>query len=145
MAETLALDTNCVIAALCAWHPHHHQASDRVRRERALGTRLVIASHSMVEVYAVLTRLPPPHRLAPADAVYLLTANAGLWQVAPALPVDRVWQLLQNCAAQQTLGGQVYDAVIAQTVKIHGAAAILTLNLRHFEPFRTPDFAVLAP
>ena len=36
---------------------------------------MVIPAHSLVESYAVMTRLPAPHRVAPADAVQLLREN----------------------------------------------------------------------
>ena len=36
---------------------------------------LAVAAHALVETYAVLTRLPAPHRLAPADAWTLIDTN----------------------------------------------------------------------
>ena len=35
----------------------------------------MVAAPALVEAYAVLTRLPPPHRLSPADALALLEAD----------------------------------------------------------------------
>ena len=50
-------------------------AAQALERRLTAGDRLVVAAHALVEAYAVLTRLPAPHRLAPADAWALLAAN----------------------------------------------------------------------
>ena len=62
-------DTNCMIAAVCTWHEHHERAADEIERRIERGETLCIAAPTVVEAYAVLTRLPPPYRLSPADAL----------------------------------------------------------------------------
>src|SRR6266508_3274050 len=70
-----ALDTSCMVAAVCTWHERHLAAVGAIERRLERGGRLAIAAHALVETYAVLTRLPAPHRLAPADAWALVKAN----------------------------------------------------------------------
>jgi len=70
-----ALDTNCIVAAVCDWHEDHAAAAAAIEGRLARGEQRVVAAHALVEAYAVLTRLPPPHRLTPADAWTLLEAN----------------------------------------------------------------------
>lgn len=69
------IDTSCIIAVLCAWHEHHDRATRSVEQRLNEGGTLVIAAATLIEAYAVLTRLPPPHRLSPSDSGALLMAN----------------------------------------------------------------------
>ncbi|MDQ2979137.1 MAG: hypothetical protein M3R62_07945, partial [Acidobacteriota bacterium] len=60
---------------MCAWHEHHAAAAGEIEKRLATGQKMAVAAHALVEAYAVLTRLPPPHRLAPEDAHAVLEAN----------------------------------------------------------------------
>lgn len=53
-------DTNCMIAAVCTWYEHHEWATEEIERRLERGETLCMAAHTLVEAYAVLTRLPPP-------------------------------------------------------------------------------------
>jgi predicted nucleic acid-binding protein len=68
-------DTSCMIAAVCSWHEHHEAAADEIERRLAGRAKMIVAAPALVEVYAVLTRLPSPHRLSPQTAVSLLENN----------------------------------------------------------------------
>ena len=70
-----ALDTSCMVAAVCGWHVRHAAAAAEIERRLDRGERMAIAAHAIAETYAVLTRLPAPHRLAPSDAWTLVRAN----------------------------------------------------------------------
>ncbi|MCX6544010.1 MAG: PIN domain-containing protein [Acidobacteria bacterium] len=132
-----ALDTNCLIAAVCTWHDRHRQAAAEIGRRLDAGERLVVPAPALVEAYAVLTRLPAPHRLAPGDAWTLLESNF----VKPAHSVQ-IWapsaktypRLLRGLAAQSVAGGRAYDAVIGECAREAAAQTLLTFNRRHFDP-----------
>jgi predicted nucleic acid-binding protein len=132
--SVIALDSSCMVAAVCSWHERHTVVAAEIERRLAARGRLSIPAHALVEAYAVLTRLPAPHRLAPADAWALLSANfvepAKL--VALAGPAHAV--LLARLAAAGTGGGRTYDALIGGQAATAGADVLLTLNPRHFEP-----------
>ena len=68
-------ETSCLVAALCVWHEHNERAAREIERRLDRGESLVVAAPALVETYAVLTRLPSPHRLSPADSRALLEAN----------------------------------------------------------------------
>lgn len=53
-----------MIAAVCAWHEHHTRATEEIERRLSRGEEMIVAAPALVEAYAVLTRLPPPHRLS---------------------------------------------------------------------------------
>lgn len=125
------LDTSCIIAALVDWHEHHDAAAREISSRLEAGGRLVVAAPALVEAYAVLTRLPAPHRLSPDDALALLDANfAGHALVA--LDAASYRALVSGAPARSIAGGRTYDAVIANCAVRAGAGVILTFNERHF-------------
>ena len=91
MAACFAADTSVIVASLLTWHEHH--APSRRALETAMDDApLVIPVPALVESYAVLTRLPAPHRLSPRDAHVLLRENFAHWEhglVAFKLPLDQ--------------------------------------------------------
>jgi predicted nucleic acid-binding protein len=133
--SVIALDSSSMVAAVCSWHERHAVvAADIERRLDTRRSRLAIPAHALVEAYAVLTRLPAPHRVAPADAWALLMANFVQPAEVMALEGPAHAALLARLAAAGTGGGRTYDALIAEQAAIVGADVLLTLNPRHFEP-----------
>ena len=124
-------DTSCIIAALVDWHEHHEAAAREISSRLAAGERLIVAAPALVETYAVLTRLPAPHRLSPGDALALLDANLFGHSLV-ALDAASYRALVSNAPAQSIAGGRTYDAVIARCAVRAGAEVILTFNERHF-------------
>jgi len=143
-ADTLALDTSCMVAAVCSWHEHHTAAITEIEKRLGRGERLAVAAPSILETYAVLTRLPSPHRLAPSDAWTLVKANFIEHATVVALNGSAYTRVLNRLAAAGVGGGQTYDAVIAACARQAKAGALLTFNRRHFDP--PPDgVAIVVP
>lgn len=90
---------------------------------------------ALVESYAVLTRLPAPHRLAAPDAWALLDANFISSADVVALGASDYPALLRAVVSQGIHGGRTYDAVIGACARKAGADELLTLNRRHFDQF----------
>jgi predicted nucleic acid-binding protein len=134
MTAIFALDTSCMVAAVCAWHEQHAAAAAEIERRLARGERLAISAHALAESYAVLTRLPAPHRLSTADAWAVLEANFVERRAISALDGNAYVALLRSLAKQGIGGGRTYDAVIADCARASHAATLLTFNRRHFEP-----------
>jgi predicted nucleic acid-binding protein len=132
--SVIALDSSVMVAAVCAWHERHVVVAADLERRLDAGGRLAIPAHALIEAYAVLTRLPAPHRLAPADAWTLLEANFVKPAKVVAIDGGAHGKLLARLAAAGTGGGRTYDALIAEQVAAAGADVLLTLNPRHFEP-----------
>ena len=128
-----SLDSSCMIAAVCAWHERHADAIAAIGVRLDRGDRLVIAAHALVETYAVLTRLPSPHRLAPGDAWALVRANFVEQATVATLPNRGHVALLRQLAADGIGGGRTYDALIAAVAARGRAGEILTFNPRHFD------------
>lgn len=138
------LDTSCLVAAVCAWHGQHDATRREIERRDAAGEKLVLAAHSLVEAFSVLTRLPEPHRLRPDDALELIEANWGETRlIALAAPDYRA--TLRRCRDAGIGGGAVYDALIAACARKARVETVVTWDLEGFERFLEDEPAVRTP
>ena len=138
-------DANCMIAAICAWHEFHARAAAELEMRLGRGERVVAVGPALVEAYAVLTRLPAPHRLAAEDALALLDSNFMARRRIVSLDGPSYRALLTAAADAGVAGGQAYDAVIAECVIKSGASVFLTFNPRHFPQLGARQVEVVVP
>jgi predicted nucleic acid-binding protein len=135
-----------MVAAVCGWHEHHARAARELDRRLGHGETLTIAAPALVETYAVLTRLPPPHRLAPAESLALLEANfVGPDVELAALDGEGYRRLLRRAPEQDVAGGATYDAVIVACALAAQVIALLTFNERQFRPLAPATLAIVVP
>jgi len=110
----------------------------------AARTPILAAAHTLAEVYSVLTRLPPPHRLAPAAAHRLVQGNLQDKHIIELTAAD-YWSVLEECRAQGIAGGTVYDALIVRAALLGKATELLTLNASHFRRLAPSSLEVRSP
>lgn len=115
------LDTSVAIPALVENHPAHASCVSATA-----GRDVVLATHSALETYSVLTRLPGDARLVPGDAARLLGARFG--SPIP-LPLDRAIGLVDELARLGIAAGATYDALIGLTAASDGRV-LLTRDRR---------------
>ncbi|MBI5491080.1 MAG: PIN domain-containing protein [Deltaproteobacteria bacterium] len=139
------MDTSAIVALLCGWHERHAETMRGVEERIRRGYSLVVPAHALVETYAVLTRLPAPHRLSGEVAFRLLRQNFRSSARVRALAAAEYWTVLADAVDSGIAGGATYDAVVATSARKGGATCLLTLNLRHFASFQRPGFEVLEP
>lgn len=134
-----------MVSALCAWHEHHAAAVDEINRRLERREPLIGAAPALVEAYAVLTRLPPPHRLNPDDALALL--NTNFLEPGKVVTLDeRAYRaLLRSAPAKTIVGGRVYDAVIVECAIRGTATTLLTFNERDFASLAPPGIEIVVP
>ena len=123
-----------MVAAVCRWHEHHEAAAVEIERRLDRGERIATPAPALVEAYAVLTRLPQPHRLAPSDAWTILKGNFVDQAMVIALDSASYVQTLDAATASDTAGGRTYDLIIGECARLAGASTLLTFNSRHFHP-----------
>ena len=137
-------DTSCLIAAVCTWHEHHGRTVSELERRIRSDQELVLAAHSLAETYAVLTRLPSPHRLRAEDAIALIEMNWGGTSVVHLTGRD-TWRALRDARQLGMIGGQTYDALIAASALKARAGALVTWNVRNFAAFSERISIVVPP
>jgi predicted nucleic acid-binding protein len=134
-----------MIAAVCAWHERHADAADEITRRLRSAEPMLIAAPTLIESYAVLTRLPPPHRMAPEVVLQVIEESfVGHGRVV-ALDGRSYRTLVHRLAETQTTGGRAYDAVIAECALRERDVTLLTFNERDFTPFTARGLAIVVP
>lgn len=138
-------DTSVMVAAICSWHEHHRAALAELEVRLTAGETMVVAGPTLVEAYAVLTRLPAPHRLSPGDAHALVAGNFVEGREIAVLDATGYASLIDRALANAVAGGQAYDAVIAACAGSAGVDALLTFNERHFRRIVEAGTSVVVP
>jgi len=121
----IAPDTSVLVAGFATWHEAHQSAV------RALNRRIHLVAHTVVETYSVLTRLPPPHRVAPDVVDAYLTGFTSADYLTLDARSHRA--LIHYLATHNVTGGPTYDALVGSTANAAGA----TLLTRHRRAVRT--------
>jgi toxin FitB len=114
-------DTSVAVPLVMESHVDHQAVTDWVA-DRDVG----LTSHSALETYSVLTRLPGDARLELADAAELIHDRFKRIE-QPDEATART--LISTLAANGIGGGAVYDALIALTAQ-SAQAALLTRDRR---------------
>ncbi len=107
----IAVDTSVAVAFLDASHTAH-----RACVEALAGRTRALAGHAAFETLSVLTRLPGPTAVAPADALIALRAAFPdpCW-----LSPDQHAALLATVGNTGISGGSVYDALVAEAARVN--------------------------
>ncbi len=126
------LDTSVLVAAFIEGHPAHAQALPWLQRAKDHKIEGVVAAHSLVELYAVLTTLPVRPRLSPAAAWRLIQENLLADFEIVTLSKADYQKALQTLAQGQLSGGVVYDALIAYAAEKAHVDHLVTLNPEDF-------------
>jgi predicted nucleic acid-binding protein len=108
-----AADSSVVVAAFASWHESHDAA------RQALDRGLQLIEHCALESYSVLTRLPPPHRVAGELVRDFLSGRFP----GPLLRLDDRGhrEFLLGLPDRNITGGAAYDALVAATAARHNA------------------------
>lgn len=124
-------DTSTLVAAMVSRHPRHKDAQPELERALDGGVTGLVSTHSLAEVFAVLTRLPLKPAIGPKTARMLLEANLQGFEVVP-LDGQDYFAVISRLEALQFTGGAIYDALIAQAALKANADELLTFNPAHF-------------
>ena len=124
-------DTSVIVAAFEVSHPRHIVCLPWLQQAQTEQIQGFIATHTLAEVYSVLTRLPVRPRISPELAQRLITENLERFEVIPLTTEDYQMVVAQMVNLNLT-GGGIYDALIAQAAVKAEVNTLLTLNPNHF-------------
>ncbi|MFQ5745273.1 MAG: PIN domain-containing protein [Acidobacteriota bacterium] len=140
-----AVDTSLVIAALLSWHQHHPQAREALEPLLKSNHEVILPARVLIESFSVMTRLPAPHRLDPADAVAALEGTFRTDAKVTELGCLRYWRFLRGLPGHGVRGGAVYDAEIIECARRSKADVLVTMNRRDFERLADDATFVVGP
>jgi predicted nucleic acid-binding protein len=127
------LDTSVLVAALIQKHVAHERAFKVLERVQNGNDEGFISAHGLAELYANLTKLPPPFRHSPEQALLTLEENVLRHFKITGLTGGDYGALIREAALAGIQGGTIYDAVLLKSAGKAGVEEIYTLNLRHFQ------------
>ena len=128
----ILFDTSLIIAALVESHPMHIRAFPWLKKAKAEDFDLVVASHTIAELYAVLSSLPIKPRISPSVSWRLINENiVSLGKIVSLTPAEYS-STIRQISEFGLVGGIIYDALIAKAAQKSKVDRLLTLNLEHF-------------
>jgi predicted nucleic acid-binding protein len=127
------LDTSVLVAALVEPHPEHLRALPWLTKGKSRATELVISSHSIAELYAVLSTLPVSPRISSGLAWRLIHESIEPRVSIVPLSTSDYFATVKHMSDMGLSGGAVYDALIAKAVQKSGADRIVTFNVNDFK------------
>jgi predicted nucleic acid-binding protein len=136
---TILLDTSVIVAAVVEAHPRHGPSFAWLQKARRGDIDAVIATHSLVETYAVLCSLPVSPRIAPSTAWTLIDRSVLSCCRPVSLSSPDIRGVVRKASRQGLAGGIIYDALIAEAATKADAARIVTLNPEDFHRVADPS------
>ena len=94
---------------------------------------LILRAHSLAEMYAVLTKIPPPLRHSPSEALLSMAENVLKYFRALSLTGSDYGAVIREAALGSIRGGTVYDAILLKAAAKANVERIYSLNLKHLQ------------
>ncbi len=128
----ILFDTSVLVAAIVEPHPLHAPAFTWLKRARAKEFDMLIAGHTLAELYAVLTTLPIRPKITPGIVRHLIHSDIETIAKIISLPPSDYSSIIKRIADLGLSGGVIYDAIIAKVAQKSGVDHILTFNIDDF-------------
>jgi len=126
------LDTNVLVAACVADHEHHARALPVMQKVHEGKAEGFVSAHSILETYAILTRLPRVPRISSMQASTLIADNIVKYFSVVALTGKEYSELSLKLGQNNVVGGKAYDVLHLRCAEKCGADRIYTFNVRDF-------------
>ena len=126
-------DTSILVAALVENHSKHERALPWLSKAKVKEFEFVVSSHTLAELYAVLSSLPVKPRISPGVAWKLIHENVESVAKIVSLSSNEYNSLIKRASERGFTGGIIYDALIAKVALKSKVERILTLNMKHFK------------
>ena len=127
----ILLDTSVLVAAMVESHPEHERAFPWLKRIVDRTDEGFVSTHSIAELYNVLTVLPVRPRIAPDSARDLIVGNLRNFKAVSLDNVD-YYAVIESLSSLGIVGGATFDALIIHAARFAEVDRIVTLNLRDF-------------
>ena len=129
----ILFDTSVLVAGMVEPHAMHKSALPWLKRARAGEFSFFVATHTLAELYAVLTSLPVRPRISPGVARRLVHENvATRAKVISLLPAD-YGAVIRRMADLGLSGGIIYNGFVARAAQKARLDRLLTLNPDDFK------------
>jgi predicted nucleic acid-binding protein len=131
------IDTSVLVCASTPSDPRHDACVGLLQIAEARGA--TCSSHSLAELFSMMSGRPRPLRLAPAEAARIVAHTSKRFHFVSLTAAEYV-AAIDGVAELGHSGGIIYDALIVACARKAKASRIYTLNARHFR-LVAPDLA----
>lgn len=132
-------DTSVLVSAVLKQHVFHERSFVVLESVLSQKNEGVISSHTLAEMYAVLTKLPPPYRHTPEQALMSIEENVLKHFRTISLAGSDYRTFLRAAVGSGIQGGTIYDALLLKCAARAEVDRIYTWNLKHFRSIASPD------
>ncbi len=129
----IIFDTSVLVAGMVAAHPMHGRALPWLKRGRAGDLEFLVATHTLAELYAVLTTLPVTPKISPGTAWSLIREDVEIPAKVISLSPSDYGAVIRRASDLGLRGGIVYDALIARAAQKAKVDRLLTMNPEDFK------------
>lgn len=136
---TALFDTSTLIAGMVESHPDHERCSAWLRQAAKHELDAFVSSHSLAEVYSVLTRTPFRPPISASAAWEAIRKNVLAHMTVVALLPEDYTSVLERDARAGIIGGATYDSLIVHAARKAGVEHLITLNEKHFKRLSEDD------
>jgi predicted nucleic acid-binding protein len=127
----ILFDTSVIVAASLSQHPSHTPCLAQLQQARARQHQGYLSTHSLAEIYSVLSRMPSQPKMSPQNVQSLIDRNLQFLDTITLEKADYQAAIAQMTALNLP-GGGIYDALIARAALKIAADRLMTLNPKHF-------------
>jgi len=125
-------DTSVLIAAVLGSHPKHSECFEWLRKVKNGQVNAALSSHTLLEIYAVLTGLPINPKISPGIALRIIRHNIINNFKIITYSYEDYENVLIKLNSRGITGGSSYDGLIFYAFEKFGADCLLTLNRKDF-------------
>ncbi len=133
MPSDRLVDTSIAIPLVLANHPDHDAVTGWVGDHR-----LGLSGHAAFDAFAVLSRLPVPHRRSPAQLRLMFDRT---FPATAFLSAERAATLWEAMAEHAIAGGAVFDALVGAAAAENGTT-LMTRDRRALKTYAALGVAV---
>lgn len=126
-------DTSVLVPAMVTTHPWHSRAYPWLNRALGGEFDFLVASHTLAELYAVLTTRPGGTRLSPINALRAIQENIIASATVVSLTSTDYVSVIKSMVEFSITGGAIYDALIVRAAQKARVDKLLTFNISDFQ------------
>lgn len=128
----ILFDSSVLIAAFVESHTKHKSALSFLMKAKNKEFQLIVSSHTILEIYSVLTSAPFKPQITPIIAKQLIENNIKNIAKTIYLTDQEYFKILERMSKLNFSGGIVYDAIVVECGLKAKVDEIITLNSKDF-------------
>lgn len=134
-------DTSVLVAAAIGRHVHNSRAMSTIEALHEGKHRGYTSTHSLTEVYSVLTRTPFKPPVHPTEALKAIEDQILSSVTLVSLDETEYIDVVRRAANEGWIGGRIHDAIHVHCAAKMKCDRVYTFNVRDFSAIAPKDLA----